>query len=77
MLKRDIKRCFYYYRCWACDLLLNSLITKINKRVTPHTLRHGYATHLIENGVGLRYVKELLGHSKPETTMIHTQTRYK
>ncbi|MGB8705489.1 MAG: site-specific tyrosine recombinase/integron integrase [Gillisia sp.] len=50
---------------------------KIAKRVTPHTLRHSYATHMLENGIGLRHIQELLGHSKPETTMIYTHVAQK
>lgn len=44
----------------------------INKRVTPHTLRHCFATHLLDSGTQLPYIKELLGHKDLKTTMIYT-----
>jgi integrase/recombinase XerD len=49
----------------------------ITKTVNPHTLKHTYATHLLENGVDIRYIQSLLGHSKPETRMIYTHVAKK
>ena len=76
---KTVGLCDGQYSSTSIYNILKAAVTKagIKKRVTVQTLRHSFATHLLERGTDIRYIQELLGHQSSRTTEIYTHMTQK